>query len=67
MAAFLPSPQIRSASQLGFPAARAEIRERVASMAYFYGTLARVKYGEPFFQKAVGLVDGLRLVPVQSI
>ena len=45
----------------------AEIRERVASMAHFYGLLAGVKYGEPFFQKEVGLVDDLRLVPVQTI
>ena len=49
-----------------FPA-QSEIRERVASMAHFYGMLAGVKYGEPFFQKEVGLVDDLRLVPVQSI
>jgi N-acetylglucosamine malate deacetylase 1 len=49
-----------------FPA-HAEIRERVASMAHFYGMLAGVKYGEPFFQKEVGLVDDLRLAPVQSI
>ncbi len=49
-----------------FPA-HAEIRERVASMAHFYGMLAGVKYGEPFFQKEVGLVDDLRLIPVQSI
>jgi bacillithiol biosynthesis deacetylase BshB1 len=45
----------------------AEIRERVASMAHFYGMMAGVKFGEPFFQKEVGLVDDLRLVPVQSI
>jgi bacillithiol biosynthesis deacetylase BshB1 len=49
-----------------FPA-HTEIRERVGSMAHFYGMLAGVKYGEPFFQKEVGLVDDLRLVPVQSI
>jgi hypothetical protein len=36
-------------------------------MAHFYGMLAGVKYGEPFFQKEVGLVEDLRLVPVQSI
>jgi bacillithiol biosynthesis deacetylase BshB1 len=49
-----------------FPA-HAEIRDRVASMAHFYGMMAGVKYGEPFFQKEVGLVDDLRLIPVQSI
>jgi bacillithiol biosynthesis deacetylase BshB1 len=35
-----------------------EIRER---------TLAGVRYGEPFVQKEVGLVDDLTLIPVQSI
>jgi bacillithiol biosynthesis deacetylase BshB1 len=49
-----------------FPA-HTEIRDRVTSMARFYGLLAGVKYGEPFFQKEVGLVEDLRLVPVQSI
>ena len=49
-----------------FPA-HAEIRDRVASMAHFYGMLAGVRYAEPFFQKEVGLVEDLRLVPVQSI
>ena len=49
-----------------FPA-RAEIRERVAAMATFYGLLAGVKYGEPFVQKEVGLVDDLMQVPVKSL
>jgi bacillithiol biosynthesis deacetylase BshB1 len=56
----------QAAGSKDFPA-RAEIRERVASMAHFYGMMAGMKYGEPFFQKEVGLVDDLRLVPVQSI
>jgi N-acetylglucosamine malate deacetylase 1 len=56
----------QAAGSKDFPA-HAEIRERVASMAYFYGMMAGVKYAEPFFQKEVGLVDDLRLVPVQSI
>jgi len=56
----------QDAGSKDFPA-HAEIRERVASMAHFYGMLAGVKHGEPFFQKEVGLVDDLRLVPVQSI
>ena len=56
----------QAAGSKDFPA-HAEIRERVASMAHFYGMMAGVKYGEPFFQKEVGLVDDLRLVPVQSI
>ncbi len=47
--------------------AQAEIRERVAAMARFYGLLAGVKHAEPFLQKEVGLVDDLTLIPVQSI
>jgi bacillithiol biosynthesis deacetylase BshB1 len=49
-----------------FPA-QAEIRERVASMARYYGMLAGVKYAEPFVQKEVGLVDDLSTIPVKSI
>jgi N-acetylglucosamine malate deacetylase 1 len=49
-----------------FPA-HAEICERVAAMARFYGMLAGVKYAEPFVQKEVGLVDDLMMVPVKSI
>ncbi len=45
----------------------AEIRDRVAAMAHFYGALAGVRYAEPFFQKEVGLVDDVRLIPVKSI
>jgi len=56
----------QAAGSKDFPA-HAEIRERVASMAHFYGMMAGVKYGEPFFQKEVGLIADLRLVPVQSI
>jgi bacillithiol biosynthesis deacetylase BshB1 len=44
-----------------------EIRERTFAEARHYGLLAGVKYGEPFVQKEVGLVDDLTLVPVQSI
>jgi len=49
-----------------FPA-RADIRDRVHSMARFYGMLAGVKYAEPFVQKEVGLVEDLTAIPVQSI
>jgi len=45
----------------------AEIRERIAAMAGFYGLLAGVRYAEPFVQKEVGLVDDLLAIPVQSI
>lgn len=44
-----------------------EIRERTFAEARHYGLLAGVKYGEPFVQKEVGLVDDLTLLPVQSI
>ena len=44
-----------------------EIRDRTFAEARHYGLLAGVRYGEPFVQKEVGLVDDLTLVPVQSI
>ncbi len=49
-----------------FPA-HAEIRERVATMAGFYGMLAGVKYAEPFVQKEIGLVEDVTMIPVKSI
>jgi N-acetylglucosamine malate deacetylase 1 len=49
-----------------FPA-HSEIRERVTTMARFYGMLAGVKYAEPFVQKEVGLVEDLTMIPVKSI
>jgi bacillithiol biosynthesis deacetylase BshB1 len=55
----------RTGNQI-FPA-HDEIRERVASMAAFYGLFAGVKYAEPFIQKEVGLVEDLALIPVRSI
>ena len=56
----------QAAGSKDFPA-QAEIRERVACLAHFYGMMAGVKYGEPFFQKEVGLVEDLRTVPVQTL
>jgi len=44
-----------------------EIRERTFAEARHYGLLAGVKFGEPFVQREVGLVDDLSLIPVQSI
>jgi N-acetylglucosamine malate deacetylase 1 len=44
-----------------------EIRERTLAEARHYGLLAGVRYGEPFVQKEVGLVDDLTLLPVQSL
>src|SRR5579863_1369182 len=46
---------------------QAEIRERIAAMAAYYGLLAGVQYAEPFVQKEVGLADDLLMLPVQSI
>lgn len=58
--------QDQSAGSRLFPK-QAEIRERIAAMAGYYGLLAGVQYGEPFVQKEVGLVDDLLMLPVQSI
>ena len=44
-----------------------EIRERTFAEARHYGLLAGVKFGEPFVQKEVGLVDDLTLLAVQSL
>jgi bacillithiol biosynthesis deacetylase BshB1 len=44
-----------------------EIRERTFAEASHYGLLAGVRYGEPFVQKEVGLVDDLTFLPVQSL
>jgi len=44
-----------------------EVRERTFAEARHYGLLAGVRYGEPFVQREVGLVDDLTLIPVQSI
>ncbi|MFZ0743154.1 MAG: bacillithiol biosynthesis deacetylase BshB1 [Terracidiphilus sp.] len=44
-----------------------EIRERTFAEARHYGLFGGVRYGEPFVQKEVGLVDDLTLLPVQSI
>jgi N-acetylglucosamine malate deacetylase 1 len=44
-----------------------EIRERTYAEARHYGLLAGVRYGEPFVQKEVGLVDDLTLLGVQSM
>jgi bacillithiol biosynthesis deacetylase BshB1 len=44
-----------------------EIRERTFAEARHYGTLAGVRYAEPFVQKEIGLIDDLTLIPVQSL
>jgi bacillithiol biosynthesis deacetylase BshB1 len=55
----------RAGSEI-FPA-QAEIRERIASMAAYYGLLAGVRYAEPFIQKEVGLVEDLVQISVKSL
>ena len=45
----------------------AEIRERLAAIARFYGNLIGVKYGEPFVVKETMRVDDLAALPVRSI
>jgi bacillithiol biosynthesis deacetylase BshB1 len=44
-----------------------EIRERLGSIARFYGNLIGVKYGEPFVVKEAMAVDDLVTMPVRSI
>ena len=45
----------------------AEIRDRLASTARFYGNLIGVKYGEPFVVKETMRVDDIVAMPVRSI
>jgi len=61
------SQYANQAAGTGLFVAEDEIRERTLAEARHYGLLAGVRYGEPFVQKEVGLVDDLTLVPVQSI
>jgi len=56
----------QSAGSTDFPA-YAEIRQRIETMARFYGLLAGIDYAEPFVQKEVGLVEDLLMIPVKSI
>src|SRR3954447_5096630 len=44
-----------------------EVRERLASVARFYGNLIGVKYGEPFVVKESIRVDDIMSMPVRSI
>jgi len=45
----------------------AEIRERLASVARFYGNQIGVKYGEPFVVKEAMRIDDVVAMPVRSI
>lgn len=49
-----------------FPS-HAEIQDRLASIARFYGNLIGVKYGEPFVVKECMQVDDIVCLPVRSI
>lgn len=61
------SQYANQAAGAGLFVAEEEIRERTYAEARHYGLLAGVKYGEPFVQKEVGLVDDLTLLPVQTL
>ena len=61
------SQYANQAAGSGLFVAEEEIRDRTIAEARHYGLLAGVRYGEPFVQKEVGLVDDLTLLPVQSI
>jgi bacillithiol biosynthesis deacetylase BshB1 len=45
----------------------AEIRERLGSIARFYGNLIGVRYGEPFVVKEAMRIDDVVAMPVRSI
>ena len=49
-----------------FPA-QAEVRERLSSVARFYGNLIGVKYGEPYVIKETLAVDNIIDMPGRSI
>ena len=61
------SQYANQAAGSGIFVAEEEIRERTFAEARHYVLLAGVRYGEPFVQKEVGLVDDLTLLAVQSI
>ncbi len=45
----------------------AEIRDRLAAVARFYGNLIGVRYGEPFVVKETMAIDDLVAMPVRSL
>ncbi|HWE51242.1 MAG TPA: hypothetical protein VG273_15725, partial [Bryobacteraceae bacterium] len=45
----------------------AEIRDRLAAVARFYGNLIGVRYGEPYVVKETMRVDDVVTMPVKSI
>ncbi len=59
---FSPHPQTQNL----FPA-RADLRERVSSLARHFGLMIGVRYGEPFVTREVAAVDDIVKMPVRSI
>jgi N-acetylglucosamine malate deacetylase 1 len=49
-----------------FPA-RADLRERVGSLARHFGLMIGVRYGEPFIMREVAAVEDIVTIPVKSI
>ena len=49
-----------------FPS-RAEVEDRLAAVARFYGNLIGVKYGEPYVVKEAIQIDDIVAMPVRSI
>jgi len=69
MESLLAYPSQYGATEAGatlFPD-EAEIRDRLAAMARFYGNLIGVKYGEPYVMKETMRVDDVIAMPVRSL
>jgi len=58
------SPQ-KDAQNL-FPS-RADLRERIGSLARHFGLMIGVRYGEPFVMREVAAVDDIVAMPVKSV
>ncbi len=56
-----------SESASGLFPSHAEVQERLAAVARFYGNLIGVKYGEPFVVKEAMAIDDVVDMPVRSI
>lgn len=56
----------RQDTQNLFPS-RADLRERVGSLARHFGLMIGVRYGEPFVTREVAAVDDIVIMPVKSI
>jgi N-acetylglucosamine malate deacetylase 1 len=56
----------RKDAQNLFPS-RADLRERVGSLAHHFGLMIGVRYGEPFVTREVAGVDDIVTMPVRSI